>query len=374
MRMDNLLNITSCVMYGNDYFLYLDGDNCIYRINRDDRVMEEFYVPKDNNCDICEGFGISINGDNVFTIPAHGKQIRRICLTTKKEELFDVPKARKEAILKNSNMDFFNAVSHHQNTYFFGYAYPGIVKMNHMTGEMSIIDEWVDGCRKNFNNSYAGCFHKSYSKLGDEIYYPFMNMNAVLHFDMNDGCAEVIYVGDKSQRYISIEFDGRCFWLIPRDPKTGSVVKWDPKEDREYYYNDYPKGIVLDERTFFRSMFHNDRVYMFANGGNMNVSIDVTTGQMESFPELYDTGDIIYACKYPIVSLERDEVFIMACEQWIQWDLITNDIKRTTYKISDKIMEHLREVFNNRVFGGIDCFLEENRAIQLNDYLYYVKS
>ena len=273
--------------------------------------------------------------------------------------------------------------------YLFGYCFPGVLALDLNTFQYHVIDEWLQAVSGSFTNFNDGCFHVRYCKLDDKVYLPFMNANAVMIFDLSTERTGIRMVGDESQRYISIEYDGECFWLVPRDATVGSIVRWNHKTDETRQFRDFPNGFDRDiSCAFYHSINLGDRMLLLAHAANMNVNVDFKTGKMTEAPSFYDESCITSA-KYPFVEVCGDEILIPTQNEFIFWNPVFGEKRVVPYvrsdaflrreeMISSRIEAHRREMIRRNVLEKMR--LPENRGVPfgegpyatLDDWIRYI--
>lgn len=275
----------------------------------------------------------------------------------------------RELLSVKNPIPFFHGFIKGEFLYLFGYAYPGVVKVDLEKEKSTVIDGWVS--MTNPNNLHDGFFHmKSIVKDG-VIYCPFMNQNAVLMYDLSTDCTSIATVGDDKQRYMSIEYDGSFFWLIPRDGRNGSVVKWSSETGETTHYNIYPSEFNYNQYAFYRAIYYDSSIYLFAHMSNINIRIDTATGKMSTFRHLYDVSDV-KICKYQNVTLISNKIHFLLDKELIIWNLDTDEIERIQIPIDEKLMCEIVKQEVERYRDKSDGLFRENSQIGLNRFLKYI--
>lgn len=364
----------------NAYFW--EGHNCLwgitwgkaylYKIDLEERIIDEI-MPLLDEPNLFRAFSdILPCGDFIAFIPGCSDSLVIVDRISKTKEQIPLPEYGKK--IGTSGVRFFTGIFFKNCVFMFGYSYPGIVKVDLCKKETVVIDRWLESADVLFTDETDGCFHVQYYRNGNLVYFPFMNANAVMEFDLEKEKAIIHKVGDRHQRYISIEWDGSNFWLIPRDGSVGSIVKWNPVSDETLHYRKYPKGFNYDKYAFYRTVNIGDKIFLFAHQSNMNIEIDIATGEMNGFADVYDTSDR-KAGKYLHAELRGDKIFFINDSQCIWWNYVSGEKEYLLYYDRERICdrgknEELKRFFGKK--GGIP--VGESEQINLNSLITYLKS
>ena len=345
-------------------------DAYLYKLNLQEGVLEEA-APLLENPDIQHTFNdILPYKDGFIFIPAFYDSV--LILNRQDWTYKKVSIPCKNPKIGTSDFKFFTGVVHKDYVYMFGYSYPGLVRISLKDMSINIIDGWLKSGDLRFSE-VDGCFHVQYYRNGDLVYFPFMNTNAVMEFDLTTEKTTIHMVGEATMRYISIEWNNGSFWLIPRDGSTGSIVKWNPVSGDTMYYRDYPEGFNYDKYAFYRLVDIGTKILLFAHRANMNISIDVLTGEMSKYDDIYDSSCLSKA-KYPHTELQDGKIFFMN-EKWcIWWDYVSEEKKCMAYDYGKKIQYRWkREQLNKYFVVQRGMPVRENEKFDLNSLIEYLQ-
>lgn len=383
-----------CIDNGTAYCTTWE-DTFLYAINMASGKMDDGVQILDESCfdyaltgNNAAFTGILPYGDSLILIPGKSNEIIRFDKTQRSVLAKCIIPRRKDNI-GITGMNFFSGTVYEDSLYLFGYCFPGILALNLNTLQSHVIDEWLQAVSGSFTNFNDGCFHVRYCKLDDKVYLPFMNANAVMIFDLSTERTGIRMVGDESQRYISIEYDGECFWLVPRDATVGSIVRWNPKTDETRQFRDFPNGFDCDiSCAFYHSVNLGDRMLLLAHSANMNVSVDFETGNMSEALSFYDASGI-QSAKYPFVEFCGDEILLPTQNEFIFWNPVSmvkrvvpyvrsNAWLRREEIISPRIEAYRRELRRRKTLEKMR--LPENRGVPfgegpyatLDDWIRYI--
>ena len=247
--------------------------------------------------------------------------------------------------------NFFTGFINKDHLYLFGFSFPGILKVNLKTKEIDTIDNWVD--RKRFMKlKQDGCFHVNYTKKDHTIYFPFENQDALLVFNLENEHAEIQRVGNRKRGYIAIERDGDDIWLIPRDIEANDIVKWNLKDKSKQYFHSYPESFEKVSYAFYQTVKTDNKILLFAHGGKTNIWINLKTGEMETFEEIYPMPE--NGPKHPLVERQGREIFVALQDRFIWWDFSSGIKREVRYIWSDKIQDRKENMRVKALFERIE--------------------
>ena len=86
---------------------------------------------------------------------------------------------------------------------------------------------------------------------------------------------------------------------------------------------------------------YDNKIYIFAYDANMNIAIDITTGEIEKLPEL-DNILTNNSRWYKVIKLYGDTFFCMCNETLFYWNVKTNKIESFCFSVEKKIAERYR--------------------------------
>jgi desulfoferrodoxin (superoxide reductase-like protein) len=193
-----------------------------------------------------------------------------------------------------------------------------------------------------------------------------MNTNAALIFNLETNQSELYRIGDEGSRFVSISYDGQDIWLIPR--AHGSLIRWNLEKNTQHIMNQYPIGFENRIYSLYRSVYLDGYLWVFRHMGNMNIKIDVHTGEMTEFHLPYDDEEIP-GCRYPIINIENGKIRIHPGEhyEWIELDTKTNEIEKFTFQKSEKCKAlELKYFFEEKSKKG---YLLEQDNCKLVDFI-----
>lgn len=133
---------------------------------------------------------------------------------------------------KNTPLKIFQGIKYQDKVFLIGAIYPAIICIDMITNELTYLEEvykHLEDKRKQIADGYV---RNDYVQDGDCFYVASTLSNEVLKFCMSNCSYEWIKIGNEENRYVGIAWDGKKFWLAPRNGKA--VVMWDGEKSVEY--------------------------------------------------------------------------------------------------------------------------------------------
>lgn len=147
---------------------------------------------------------------------------------------------------KNVQLKFFQTLFYEEKLYLIGTCYPSILKVDLENGNVTYYDEIFENIPDSEAKNQNAFFRNDYARCGQILYLASCMGNHVLKFDLKTGEFEWIEIGKAKNCYSGMTWDGRYFWLSPRD--NTSIVRWDGK--KEVLEMDLPKGATAPGGLF----------------------------------------------------------------------------------------------------------------------------
>ena len=154
--------------------------------------------------------------------------------------------------LKSIPLKIFQGIRYQDKAFLIGANYPAIICMDMITNKLTYFEEaykHLEDKRKQLADGYV---RNDYVQDGDCFYVASTLSNEVLKFCMSDCSYEWIKIGNEENRYVGIAWDGKSFWLAPRNGRA--VVRWDGEKCVEYKLPQIPGisgsiflGCIYDE-------------------------------------------------------------------------------------------------------------------------------
>ena len=339
------INPYEAIILSDGRIIFLNAqDQRLYEVDEETGVIEDFGILH-REVSTREPTGCLLEyGDYIIGVPNMDNRIAAYNISRKETHYFDI---REKGIhFGNGLFNFSGGVVFGEKIFLFGNAYPGIISYEFKNDIYRVINTWIDLDRD--YSALDGCFHQKYIRKGNTLFIPFMNTNAVMEFDLESEEYVIHDVGDKLQRYISIESNGDFFYLVPRDGRNGAIVKWDYRSGEICQYSDYPMGFNHHQYAFYRSYAANNKLIMFAHRGNMNVCFDMETEKMSVFDDLYDSRNVI-AKKYSCFVRDESRIVFLTRESLVKMNENLTEHEIIEYKYGDSIINRLKRIEEDRM-------------------------
>lgn len=114
-----------------------------------------------------------------------------------------------------------------------------------------------------------------YVQVDQYIWCPFRCRNLLIRFDMETFDSEVFVVGDCTDGYMSITYDGRFLWLLSG---RGYLVRWDAKETQVAVNVSLAERICSTGKGWFFCRYFQRLLYIFTENGDI-WTLDTNTGK-----------------------------------------------------------------------------------------------
>lgn len=361
------INISGTYFEGDTLWFTNLYDAYLYKMNLENGYVQQVVsLLKENDMQM-PFYDILVYKDFFVFVPCKSNHILLLNRMNWSREYIMLPQVTDR--IGETQLNFFTGIIYGECLYLFGFSYPGILKLNMLTREFVLIDDWVG--KLQFISSEDGCLHVNYYRLGNVIYFPFENSNAVMVFDLESERADICVVGDSGQRYFAIEYVNKDFWLIPRDASTGKIVRWNPVFNKVQYYGDFPVGFDYTKHAFFQTLNIKDQIFLFAHVGNMNICIDTRTGQMQELAHLYSVSD--GGCKYPCVKKHHDKIYAVLNDKYICCNSSLEKVREVPYTFDDMIYKRYEKEEIDNLFKKMQINnMKESVNVNLEKYLKYI--
>jgi streptogramin lyase len=250
---------------------------------------------------------------------------------------------------------FANAVNYRSWFFFIPSRYKAIIRYNIETGELDCFVDFIKQLNYLKPDLDYGWFSINYVVIGNLLYLPSANSNAVVVFDM-DSCTSKIYEFKNNFIPSGICFDGNDFWIIPRSDNP--IVKWNP-ETGLYKEHDYPPGFKHGNRSFQSVVFAGGYIWVFPYEANMALKINPQSDTVEIAEEFQaecektsiNTWDANYFCARTI----NDKIYANTVKSmsFIEYDCKTKQRREEEVVLSEKAV---KEISRNHPQFFYSCF------------------
>ena len=212
--------------------------NGLFKINLETYECEYLHSFPDENINVTGLHCCAKWVENkIYFIPTAGKNIAVYDVESDEIKTIQIPDANRKY---KSGMKFISAVEYSDSLWIIPATYPGVLKLNMTTGELTIINQWVGDDDYMFRRGIVVKDNFFYAANGTD--------NIVLVFDMSREEGRIQHVGTNNHGTQDMcEFEGFLV-LAPRE--CGAIVKWNPEKNVICEFCDYPEGFSPQKIVF----------------------------------------------------------------------------------------------------------------------------
>jgi hypothetical protein len=225
---------------------------------------------------------------------------------------------------------FRGLVSFKNFIYFIPNEYPAIMKLNTETNEIEYFSDWYDEAFKlykpmqeTWKNIIFFNFDIAYANLALTI----QGTNAVMFFNMETGAYEIKNIGEKSEQYVSICFDGQNYYINPY--YKDYIVKWN-KETNETSKIKFPPSFSRKDNIScnFTVEYLNEHIWLFPCSANNAYKINTKTNEIIELPELVEHfGDKKLDWYYNFVKMQENIIYASTINKGIaEYNINTREL------------------------------------------------
>ena len=259
------------------YLWFMDCCNMLYRHNKQSKKTECTGMIPGRNYWAC--LGIAENNNKLYFASFYKND---------KIHVFDtVQKTFEQIYFKDSNKydyNFDNVISFRNFIYFIPHEFPAIMRLNTDTNEIEYLSECIKEISKlpisKLQEAWKHIFF-GYCVVNTEVAMVIHGINAVMFFDMETGNYEIRNIGDKSELYSEICFDGQNYYLA--SCYENHVIKWN-RQTNEILIIKLPRK--ENKNYNFSVQYLNGHIWLFPCAANNAYKINPNTNEITELPEL----------------------------------------------------------------------------------------
>jgi len=345
------------------YFWFIDEYGMLYRHNKQSKETECIGISGQD----WRNLKIAINNKKLYFAP-HYKNDKISVFDTDKKYFEQIP-------FKDDckyDKKFKDVISFKNFIYFIPCEFPAIMRLNTNTKKVEYFSDWLDDISKLQEERENIIFRQS-CVINKEMAIAIKGINAVMFFNMETGNYEIESIGEKSEQYSDICFDGQNYYLSPL--YKDYIVKWNRLSNKISKIKipsfSRREGVV----TNFLIQYLNEYVWLFPKYANNAYKININTDEITELPELVEyfedknlawhynliwaSENIIYATtinkgivEYNTSTSELNFIrFNFAAEPWLLPWLYDYDNRKNEFKTNaetgnagKRIWEHFKEI------------------------------
>jgi len=284
---------------------FTDCYNMLYKYNKQNKEAEYIGIIPAKN--FWANVGIAENNKKLYFAPHYKND---------KISIFDIDKNEFEQIdfKKNCVCDryFSNAISFKNFIYFIPWDYPAIMRLNTDTKEIEYFSDFADEVSKlqvlkihNNIDIYKNRSFFAFCVVDAEISIVMHRANAVMFFNMETGSYEIKSVGEKSEQYNHICFDGQNYYLTPF--QKDYIIKWNRLSSKttKIKIPSFSRKKWLSAN--FSIKYLNGYVWLFPYAANGTYKINTGTNEISELPELTEYYNNAFASENNIYISTRNK-------------------------------------------------------------------
>ncbi len=255
------------------------------------------------------------------------------------------------------------------------------LRVNMDTREVFVLDNWNNEI-KNYKLKTELGFSVITSAylLSGKIYVTFGLENIILEYDIEEKCFTK-YTLKECTGYTHIQYDGENFWLLPR--KKASVLRWNPQNKNEEYFNDYSFKYELQKMPFSACYTHKKMQWLFARLSPQIIQLDVRS--MKKIKEIgyhsiVDSGDLQREFFSNVIPYNKEEIIAYPGNSKLLMiiNVETNDMRVITINTDDKLKNEKLNIYikENTIFNqnNEERIEIEKQLFSLKDFILDVKA
>jgi len=344
--------------------IWLNNFGVLYRYNKQSKETECIgVIPSPPQNGAANG-GIARNGKKLYFAPF---------FKNNKISVFDIEKKIFEQISfkDNSKYDWkFNYVISFKNfVYFIPRDFPSIMRLNTDTKEIEYFSEWVNELSKlhisKLHEAWKNMIFWSFCVTDAEIAIVIHGANAVMFFNMETRTYEIKSVGEKSEQYNHISFDGQAYYLC--SCYKDYIIKWNRQTNNIFKIKIPSFSRKENISANFSIQYLNEYVWLFPYVANNACKINVNTNEVTELPELMEyVNNKNLNWHYLIYCKSGNSIYAVTENKGIlEYNVNTRELSSIEPAFADSQLLHLFS--SNKI-------AEENFGKKIWDYLREVKS
>jgi hypothetical protein len=263
---------------------------------------------------------------------------------------------------------FWFSATYEEYVFFVPTEYPAIIRYNSETGELDYFSDWIKKIEQ-LKDSGKLYFSKG-CVLGEDLFLPCTNANAVVVFNLKKCVSKVYKVGDAKYSYKNMCHDGNNFWILPRT--NTPVIKWNPDLNIYKEYNNFPNGFVDGDFNFVGINYLNGFIWLFPYNANMSLKINIEDDSImiadEFQNECYLHEGHLSNINYRFSTTIENKIYSLSgkTNQFIEYNGETEQVCIRKIKF---VHENLNIIYKKLLSNNT---LNENAFLELQSFLNYI--
>lgn len=294
----------------------------------------------------------------IFT-PAQG---RYISIYNMKDNTFKTIEVE-DSKFKYAGPKFAASVQFNEYIFMIPQAYHAIIRLNVETEEVTYITKWYEKEKVGQLAKDAMLFRREGVSIGNKVYLASGQHNAIFEFNMETLEGKYIKVGKQFRRFKDVCYDGKYFYLAPRD--AGGIVRWKRETGQVKVFGE---DVLNYQFGFFNIMFHNGMVWGNYDHGKGIVKLDPISEKLE-FEPVQPSKDFYLNLgnEYILFKIYKERMYLLNSRDLYMYEYDGENLKRKTRFIQDKVLN--TDVLKS--FINLQGEKEDEKEVGENDLVMY---
>jgi len=292
-------------VYACEKFIwFMDWYNVLYKHNKQSKETQCIGKTSRQNW---AHFGIAENNKKLYFAPNYKNS---------KITFFDMDNNKFEHISFKDDCKYDNKfrglVSFKNFVYFLPNEYPAIMRLNSETNEIEYFSDWYNEASKLYKpmlEAWKNRIFSFFNVVHSNLALIIQGSNTVMFFNMETGAYEIKSIGEKSEQYAFICFDGQNYYISSY--YKNYIVKWN-KETNETSKIRLPSSFSRKDNICcnFVIEYLNEYIWLFPFAANNAYKINTKTNEITELPELVELfGDKKLDWYYNFVNTQENTIY-----------------------------------------------------------------
>lgn len=205
---------------------------------------------------------------------------------------------------------YFGAYVNGRFVYMFPTRAKCIIRYDSMNHTIKYFDDAIVAYIRTLKN-VTYYFYQQLEVVGNKVYMPFLERNAVMVFDIENEITEIRKL-DISGGCSTILYANHYFYLASW--QKPEIYRWNVKTGDVKTYSNFPKGFIGGKYIFSQTCKINDKILFFPHEANMIVSFDLKSEEIR---------------KEQMVSGKENPITYFVKQSEMQYSALMSDMKHT---------------------------------------------
>ena len=235
--------------------------------------------------------------------------------------------------------------------YFIPNEYPAIMRLDTGTNEIEYFSAWYADASKFCNpiqETWKNAIFLHWISTGTNLALIIQGSNALMFFNMETGAYEIKKIGEKSEQYATVCFDGQNYYLSSY--YKNYIVKWNSATN-ETSKIELPNSFSRKDNIHcnFMIVYLSECIWLFPMAANNAYKINAKTGEIMELPELvehFENNTLDW--HYYLVNAQGDTVYATTINKGIvEYNINTrelNFIKPSNYEMDAVLLDCENEI------------------------------